>query len=276
MKASLAGKHDICPHCQMRLNIPFEQSAIDTSVAVKVDDDTSGRNENATEGVQQRIDNLFKLLRDTSQPETPQFPSQIGKYRLQEVIGEGGFGVVYLAQDQELSRPVALKLAKAFSAGNQQFEEVAKEAKTLAKLEHPNIAQIYDVGIEAGVAYIASQYVNGIPLSEWLREQPRSETEIINVFKLICDAVEHAHQRGVVHRDLKPTNILIDAQANPSILDFGLAKITDTEMSFSDDGRILGHRHTCLRNRPVGKPPPSINPQTYLLWVLCSVKQLPV
>lgn len=135
-----------------------------------------------------------------------------GRYIIVEKIGEGGMGSVFRAYDTELSRYVALKFIK-----SQRAEELKAEAKTLASLEHRNIARIYDIGTAHGKGYIAIQLVNGNTLTAANVPSP------LPVMMAVCAAVDYAHKRGVIHRDIKPDNIMLDADENVFVMDFGLA-----------------------------------------------------
>lgn len=148
-----------------------------------------------------------------------------GRYVLVEMIGEGAMGSVHRAYDVELSRYVALKFIK-----SERAEELKAEAKTLASLEHKNIARIYDIGSVRGKGFIAMQLINGVSL-KWIEGD---EAKAIDIVMTVAEAVEYAHKRGVVHRDLKPENIMLDTEGGVFVMDFGLAT------SRPDAGDIAG------------------------------------
>ena len=178
-------------------------------------------------------------------PEQP-IPTRIGSYLVHRRLGHGGMGVVYEAEQQVPRRMVAIKVVR----GGQHVDEYRlrlfeREAQTLAKLRHPGIAAVYEGGrAEDGQPFFAMELVRGAPLNEFLRSGEVSRPKRLELFRRICSAINYAHQRGVIHRDLKPTNILIDAEGNPKILDFGLARITDPDGAIKTEtlqvGRIMG------------------------------------
>ncbi len=146
-----------------------------------------------------------------------------GRYRLIERIGRGGFGVVYRATDTELGRDVALKLlhADGKSAG---APVLLREAQAMARLQHPHIVTVYDVGTLAdGQLFVAMELVDGASLRRWLEEQPRSTKEIVRVFVDAGTGLAAAHDAGVVHRDFKPDNVLVGRDGVARVADFGLA-----------------------------------------------------
>jgi|GEM_PF-151894 len=152
-------------------------------------------------------------------------PKQIGRYRVIRLLGRGGFGRVYLAHDDELDRPVAIKSPNPERIlSPKDLESYLQEAKTLAKLEHPNIVPVFDVGrTDDGLCYIVSKFLEGSDLAaKILLERPgfREATELVAT---VAEALHYAHTRGLVHRDIKPANILIDASGKPCVADFGLA-----------------------------------------------------
>lgn len=179
-------------------------------------------------------------------PDAPPLPATIGPYLIQRRLGQGGMGVVYEAQQQTPQRLVALKVVR----GGQHVDEYRvklfrREAQTLARLRHPAIASIYEAGCtDDGQHFFAMELVRGLPLMEYVRSQQVSRVERLRLFAQICLAINYAHQRGVIHRDLKPSNILIEAGGQPKVLDFGLARITDADVSFVQTltglGEIMG------------------------------------
>jgi tetratricopeptide (TPR) repeat protein/predicted Ser/Thr protein kinase len=169
---------------------------------------------------------------------------RVGPYRLGHQIGEGGMSVVFAAQqeDEHYSRRVAIKLLKA-AFGNQKAESFGNECRILARLEHPNIARLYDAGrTESGIWYLAMEYVDGEPLDRYVEKlgAPRREIEL---FTQVCAAVSYAHRNLIVHRDLKPSNILVTPEGTVKLLDFGIARLLDRT--------DLGDEHTTLLARPL-------------------------
>ena len=216
----------------------------------------------------------------------PQVPmrrgeSQLGRFELIKVLGEGGFATVWLAHDPSLNRQVAIKVLKSprFSSNDvkQRFE---REAKAAAVLSHPNIVPVFESGVIDQERYIASGYCDGITLEHWYKAKkqdvsPRTAAEMVGQ---LADAVEHAHQRGVVHRDLKPANILIEQGGSSDsveiasrlkITDFGLAKQTQTtDQHETMEGAILGTPAYMSPEQAQGKPDVGPSSDIYSLGVI--------
>jgi len=150
---------------------------------------------------------------------------RIGVYQLRERIGAGGMGEVYRARDTRLGRDVAIKiLPRAFTDDADRLARFEREARVLAALNHPNICTVYDVGEAGGLTYIAMEVVEGEPLSARLSGRPLPSDEVVRIGLQLADAVAHAHDRGVVHRDLKGANVMVTPEGRVKVLDFGLAK----------------------------------------------------
>ena len=172
-----------------------------------------------------------------SPPERRSLPSAIANYRILGVLGEGGMGIVYEAEQSSPRRPVALKVVR----GGRHVDETSvklfqREAESLGRLKHSGIGAIYESGqTEDGQHYFAMELVRGEPLDRYLERTSRDglTNDVVRkrllLFRSICDAVNYAHQRGVIHRDLKPSNIVVTEEGEPKVLDFGLARITDVE-----------------------------------------------
>ena len=149
----------------------------------------------------------------------------VAHYRITEKIGEGGMGVVYRARDERLDRDVALKFLPAELDRDAAARSLlVREARTASALNHPNICTIHDVGEEDGRTYIVMEFVKGRSLEEIACEGPMPVEAIVRYGEQIADALSHAHQHGVVHRDLKSANILVTPEGRVKILDFGLAR----------------------------------------------------
>jgi serine/threonine protein kinase len=154
---------------------------------------------------------------------------QIGYYKLLSILGEGGMGIVYLAeQEKPIKRQVALKVIKPGMDSKRVIARFMAERQALALLDHQNIAHVYDAGTtETGRPYFVMEYVRGLPITEHCDHHKLTIENRLNLFRQVCLAVHHAHQKGIIHRDIKPSNILVslqDDQAVPKIIDFGVAK----------------------------------------------------
>src|SRR6266404_2452922 len=159
-------------------------------------------------------------------------PQEISHYRIIERLGAGGMGEVFLAQDVRLDRKVAIKMLPAKSIGDEQAKKrLFREAKAAATLDHPNICAIYEVGEEGDCAYIAMQYIEGRSLSHLIKNNPLSPLEVVDIGIQAAEALAEAHSRGVIHRDIKPQNVIITPRGRVKVLDFGLAKIVREERS---------------------------------------------
>jgi tetratricopeptide (TPR) repeat protein/tRNA A-37 threonylcarbamoyl transferase component Bud32 len=153
-------------------------------------------------------------------------PPDFGPYRIRSVLGEGGMGVVYLADRRDLGSVVAIKILRDAWLSPARRERFATEQRMLAQLNHPSIARLYDADtLPDGTPWFAMEYVDGVPLTEYCRG--RSVEETLRLFRDVCEAVQHAHLHAVIHRDLKPSNILVRADGGVRLLDFGIAKQLD-------------------------------------------------
>lgn len=167
-----------------------------------------------------------------------------GRYRIQKTLGEGAMGSVYLAHDTQLDRKVALKIPKVDTKQDSKFiERFLREARAAATLTHPNICPVYDVGEIAGTHFITMAYIQGNTLSHFINaDKPQLDRNVANVTRKIANALHEAHINGMVHRDVKPGNIMIDHRNEPIIMDFGLARHVDDadDVRLTRDGAILG------------------------------------
>jgi serine/threonine-protein kinase len=148
-----------------------------------------------------------------------------GPYRIRRVLGEGGMGVVYLAERQDLGSRAAIKILRDASLSPARRERFASEQRTLAQLNHPSIAHLYDAdALPDGTPWFAMEYVEGVPLAEYCSAHACPIPERLRLFREVCEAVQHAHGHAVIHRDLKPSNILVKPDGSVKLLDFGIAK----------------------------------------------------
>jgi len=156
------------------------------------------------------------------QLDTPEVPG--GRYQVMELLGEGGMGRVYRARDTVLERDVALKVLRTELDSADLAQRLGREARILARLEHPGIVPVHDAGVLAdGRVYYVMKLVRGIGLDQFARD--RSGNEVLRVFLRVCDAVQFAHAQGIVHRDLKPANVMVGAFGEVLVLDWGIARI---------------------------------------------------
>ena len=177
-----------------------------------------------------------------SAPPQRQSGQSAGPYRLIKEIGRGGMGVLWLAAraDGQHERQVALKMPLVENLNWLLAARFARERNILASLEHPGIARLYDAGVDSETQpYIALEYVVGVPINEYVREQDLKPEATVALFTKVINAVSHAHAQLVIHRDIKPTNILVDGKAEPHLLDFGIAKLLDDEDSMSAEATQL-------------------------------------
>jgi tRNA A-37 threonylcarbamoyl transferase component Bud32 len=171
----------------------------------------------------------------------PKLMASFGDYEVIEELGRGGMGVVYKARHVKFQRLVALKMILAGDhAGVEQTARFLAEARAVARLQHPNIVQIHEIGEHDGLPYFSLEYVDGGNLAARLKGPPPSDMEAAQLVELLARTVHYAHGRGIVHRDLKPANILLTGDGVPKIADFGLAKILSEDSGATHTGAILG------------------------------------
>lgn len=186
----------LCPNCLMALNLKTETAFTEGAPAAQA-----------------------PLPPEQIAPHFPQL-------EIFECLGRGGMGVVYRARQKSLNRLVALKLLAPERVGDAKFaERFAREAQALAALNHPNIVTIYDFGQAGGFYYLLMEYVDGANLRRLLRERKFTPEEALTIVPPLCDALQYAHDRGIVHRDIKPENLLLDKTGRVKIADFGIAKM---------------------------------------------------
>jgi len=182
-------------------------------------------------------------------PVTEKPGTQIGPYKLLQEIGEGGMGVVYMAEQREpVERRVALKIIKPGMDTRQVIGRFEAERQALAMMDHPNIAKVLDAGTtESGRPYFVMELVGGTPITQYADEHHLTPRERLELFVPVCQAVQHAHQKGIIHRDIKPSNVLVaeyDDRPVPKIIDFGVAKAVDKRLTektmFTHYGQIVG------------------------------------
>src|SRR5437660_3651185 len=162
----------------------------------------------------------------------------ISHYRIVSKIGAGGMGEVYLAQDMRLDRKVALKILPAEVASNRdRMERFVREAKSAAALNHPYIAQIFEIGEHDGTHFIAMEFIDGVTLGEMIHRDQASLEKLLKYLIQVAEGLTKAHAAGIVHRDLKPDNIMITRDDYAKVLDFGLAKLIEPQRTF-ESGQV--------------------------------------
>jgi serine/threonine protein kinase len=164
----------------------------------------------------------------------------VGHFELLEEVGSGAFGVVWKARDTQLDRTVAIKIQRRGIQVPHDSERFLRDAKAAAKLRHPAIATVYEIGLHQELLYIAGEYIEGANLKEYLSCQRVTPREAAEITLRVAEALQHAHNANVVHRDLKPANIMIDLEGRPHVIDFGLAKRDAGDVTVTVEGVRLG------------------------------------
>jgi serine/threonine protein kinase/Tfp pilus assembly protein PilF len=182
-------------------------------------------------------------------PRSELSPANIGPYRLLEKIGEGGMGMVFVAEQvRPIHRRVAIKLIKLGMDSKEVIARFESERQALAMMNHPNIAHVYDAGVsESGRPYFVMEHVSGLPITEYCDRNRLTMRARLELFIPICQAIHHAHQNGIIHRDVKPTNILVtvrDGKPVPKVIDFGVAKALHQRLTentvYTELGKVIG------------------------------------
>lgn len=214
-----------------------KSQAHEETIAFQADSPASQTHSEAAKSAAESDAELSRLV---EQPET------FGRYEIQKLLGHGGMGSVYLAHDTQLDRPVALKMPRIEGdASGVLIERLFREARAVATLNHPNICPVFDVGEHEGKHFIAMGYIEGRPLSDYIAAgKPQPERQVARVVRKVALALNEAHEKGILHRDLKPGNIMIDKRGEPIVMDFGLACKVDNdanmETRLTQDGTIVG------------------------------------
>lgn len=209
-----------CPHCSNPVEL-LSDTSIDSITCV-----TCG--------------SAFSLVDNTEATRMAPTLKRIGRFEIVSRLGVGGFGTVWKARDTELDRAVAIKIPRKGQLELDELKDFYDEAQTTAQLRHPNIVPVYEVGKEEDTVFIVSELVRGVSLSDWLSGISPDWRQIAEIMVKVAQALDHAHEKGVIHRDLKPSNILMDEQGQPNVMDFGLAKRVGNEITMTVDGQILG------------------------------------
>jgi serine/threonine protein kinase len=180
-------------------------------------------------------------------PSLEELAQQFPQLEILELLGQGGMGIVYKARQPRLDRLVALKILPAEAGRDLAFaERFVREARALAKLSHPSIVTVYDFGESGGRFYLLMEFVDGVNLRHLLQEQRLTPEQALTIVPQLCEALQYAHEQGVVHRDIKPENILLDKRGHVKIADFGLAKLLGPKVADSaltGSQQIMGTPH---------------------------------
>ncbi len=185
----------------------------------------------------------------THQPARELLGTMIGPYKLLQEIGQGGMGVVYMAEQAEpVRRKVALKIIKPGMDSRQVIARFEAEKQALAMMDHVNIARVLDAGTtEQGRPYFVMELVHGVPITKYCDDNRLTPCQRLELFVPVCQAIQHAHQKGIIHRDIKPTNVMVtlyDGQPVPKVIDFGVAKATEQRLTeqtlFTQYGTMVG------------------------------------
>jgi formylglycine-generating enzyme required for sulfatase activity len=218
-----------CPHCRAKVELTADDSLSDIdcgscgSMFSIVEEKTIDYADETTAAVGGRIRS-----------------KQIGHFKLLSELGAGSFGSVWKAQDTELDRMVAIKFPHKEQLDGAEAEKFLREARAAAQLRHPGIVSVHEIGRDDDTIYIVGDFIHGLTLAEWMADQQVSSRETAELCAKLADALDHAHEAGVIHRDFKPGNVMIDHKGEPHVLDFGLAKREVGEVTMTIEGRILG------------------------------------
>ncbi len=231
-KPSLLGKTALCPGCQSSIELSSEGKVSEISF-VKSEIETSF----GAEGTK-KIDSFPRQLRTGASNLKTQTIG--GRYELNQLLGKGGFGEVWKAVDSRMDRTVAIKLPRFLPNESKKIERFLREGRAAAQLRHPNIVSVFDAAEWSGQHYLAIEFVDGQPLSKFGVDQELTDLEAAQMISELARALHYAHTRSIVHRDIKPQNIVINVDGRPQILDFGLAKSLAEEVALTTDGTIMG------------------------------------
>ncbi len=188
-------------------------------------------------------------------PQATYLGKRVGNCFLEKLLGEGGMGVVYLARHLTLNKQVAVKILRSDRTGKAQRQRFLKEARAVAMLEHPNVVPVYDAGEQGGLPYLVMQYVPGQSLARRLGSRgtlPLSES--LRICRATLEGLKHAHEKGIIHRDIKPDNILVGNDGRVKLVDFGLARLLEGDPNLSATGVILGSPHYMSPEQALGGP----------------------
>jgi WD40 repeat protein/tRNA A-37 threonylcarbamoyl transferase component Bud32 len=214
--------HLLCPHCHNTVDLDGEAAPGEVLCGA--------------------CGSSFRLEREATTDWSPRRGERrLGRYELIDAVGVGAFGTVYKARDPQLDRVVAIKVPRAgHMADRADLDRFLREARSVAQLRHPSIVPVYEVGQADQLPYLVSEFVQGVTLADLLSARRPSPHEAARLVAAVADALHYAHERGVVHRDVKPSNILLDEQGTPRLMDFGLAKREAGDVTMTVEGQVLG------------------------------------
>jgi len=222
---------ELCPKCLMKMGLP---TGVDINKAGTEGSDSGAAPQSGPSGF--------------SPPEPAELAEQFPQLEILKLLGQGGMGAVYKASQTALDRPVALKILPPEVGQDPAFaERFAREARAMARLNHPHIVSVYDFGkTPGGLYYFVMEFVDGTDLRHVIRSGEVSPKEALAIVPQICEALQYAHEEGIVHRDIKPENVLLDKKGRVKIADFGLAKLLDrpaTPYTLTDPAQRMGTPH---------------------------------
>ena len=212
--------HIRCPHCHNPVEV------VDADPLTDVTCPSCGSN--------------FSLISGETTSYTPGDVRTIGHFQLLESVGAGRFGTVWKARDTKLDRIVAVKIPRRGQIEGPEAEMFIREARAAAQVKHPGVVAVHEVGREDDTLYIVSDFIDGCSLKDWLSGRQLTPREAAELCAKIAEALHVAHEAGVVHRDLKPGNVMMDMAGQPRLTDFGLAKREAGEITMTVDGQMLG------------------------------------
>ena len=166
----------------------------------------------------------------------PEPGERVGRFVIRARLGEGGMGVVLAGHDPDLDRPVAIKLLRAGAEAPAYRARLLREAQALARLDHPNVVKVYDVGVDGERVFVAMELVAGTTLTQWVSAQRRTWREVVGKFVAVGDGLAAVHRAGLIHRDFKPDNVLVDRTGRARVADFGLARLDGADGDETPDG----------------------------------------
>jgi len=237
----------LCPNCQTECDVPARVDSVTCPTCGQLITETAHGGEKLTKGAAAGFTPIDSsvITGDWTPPVTrvadiDPLPHQLGRYRLEKLLDEGGFGRVYLATDLELGRTVAVKVARRERVrGDAQVSQFLEEGRLTSRLRHPGIVTIFDVGQSPEkLCYIVMEYIAGRSLAQLIASERPSIEDSVNLVIKVADAVHAAIRQDIVHRDLKPSNILLDERGEPRVVDFGLAVIGDQQ--YRHRGEVAG------------------------------------